>query len=380
MREFGTHTLARRDAQAGFRSRGSEAAAHASASWSQERIPLPAFYIVVLTALVLGALYTIFAATVLPNQLRRAARRAGVRLEFGGLSSIYPRELHLEAVEMSVPGAGLELHAAALDVEPRWSSLFSTHPLFAAARGSQVELRWAKQSLGPFELRVETLGGAAGDTLAWVAIDGAATELALPGATLSFALEARLRVPHWNLHDGTLYTELGDGSVVFSGIRVAPVHGRERAAMKRTAAEPRATLRLDAGAISAARGFGVSGTATSRGPDAAIWLDLAGADSTVRWMLAELAGQPFQLQASFRACNEGADFDELHFESGLTEVSGALHLVQGRVKGELVARRGSLRLGLSVQSGAVAAHLETEPYSLDAELARQGTACAAVIP
>lgn len=136
--------------------------------------------------------------------------------------------------------------------------------------------------------------------------------------------------------------------------------------------EVQLSLRWSDAAFSAEQAFALRGQLNVAGDDAGVWLDLANASSSVRWMLAELAGQPFELEAALRMQRDGVAVEQVRLEAGLTEARGAVYWSEQR-RGAFLLQRGTGTIGIAVSPAGVSAELMPAPGWLtrQLELARE---------
>jgi hypothetical protein len=326
----------------------------------------------------LWVVYFVAVAALVPGQLRQAAKRVGLKLEVGSVRSLYPGELRIRNVELELLSVGAIVSAREVVITPSWRALFSSAPLLESARASHVALRWASGSLGPLEARVRkpaVPNRNLDDGVLEVEGAGARWQTTARAATLTLRGSVELRHDEFEPGESARLV-LGDGVIDVSDIAVVETsRGPALGAASAGRLGMHAMLRVENALLDAARVFEVAGRLYVRGDDAGIWLDLAGAPESVRWMLSELEGQPFEIEASLRACPTAVAFDGVRFQSGLMVGTGALRRAAEGWSGALQLRRGSFSLGISIAPGDVQTLLSPEPFWLDAERARLRDAC-----
>lgn len=327
---------------------------------------------------VLWVAYFIGVAMLVPDELRRAADRAGLRLEVGSVRSLYPGELRIRDVELEIRSIGAFVSARQITVDPNWRSLFSSASAIEEARASQLALRWARGSFGPIEARMRGPAKPSGDSdYRMLEMDGTGARWRSATQAATLTLRGRVELRYDESEPGRIRrVVLGEGVIDLS--EVVLVDARRATAVVEADAPLgiSALLRIESALFDAKRGFEAAGRLYVKGPDASIGLDLARARESVRWMLSELEGQAFELESILRACGTGLALDGVHLASGLTLASGALRFVAGAWTGALQVRRGSFSLGVSVVPRGIQTRLSPQPFWLDAELARLRNVCA----
>lgn len=324
--------------------------------------------------------YFVGMAAVAPGELRDAAERAGLKLRVGSVRSLHPGELRVRDVELELPSVGALVSARELTLDPNWPSLFTAAPVVEGAQAPQLELRWASGSLGLLDARVRTPVVPSGEPgYGLIEIDGVGARWRTAAHAGTLTLRATLVLRHRQFEPGRpARVTLGDGVIDLSDVTLleAPgsmalvAEGDGRLGMH-------AMLQLESATLDAERGFQTAGLVYLEGADASVGLALAGARESVRWMLSELEGQAFELEASLRACPAGLALDGVRFESGLTRASGALRAAAEGWSGALHVRRGSFSLGISVVPRGIETRLSPQPFWLGSELGRLPGVCVA---
>lgn len=329
-------------------------------------------------ALLIGAAYLVFAPIVLSGYLRQAAARAGMDLTFASVSTLYPGDLRIEAPQLRMLAADVTLSARSLEARLRWHALFGDEPPIDVVRASDVELSWAGGSLGTLDLELRVSGDSSADGSGWMSLEGPRTTLTTPSRTIDFSLRTRLELQRWSVPDsGPFQVRLGDGLIEASDIASRSTGPSDVPAEKRGHTALRALLRVEAGRFAAPDELTLLGRVHVKGADAGVGLDWANADAGARWMLAELIGQPFELEAALQLCGAGLTLDDIRLETGLTQGTGVLRSVGDESRGALVLRRGSLSVGVRLLPGGAQALLSPEPGWLVKERSELDRPCAA---
>ncbi len=331
-------------------------------------------------AVLVGAAYLIIAPRVLSSYLRREAERAGMELTFASVSTMYPGDLRIDDLELRLPSAGVTLLARSLEAWPRWRALLGNEPPIEVIRASDVELTWADGSVGQFDVQLRVSGESGEAGSGWMALEGPQATLTTRGKTIDFALQARLELQHRGSEaSGPLQLTLGDGVIDASDIVLTSPQRPRAPAASRGDTGLRVILRVEAGRFVAPGGLSVLGRAHVKGPDAGAGLDWANADAGARWMLDELVGQPFELEAALHLCDAGLEIDDIRVRSGVTQGEGALRYDDGAARGAVLLRRGALNIGVTLLPDGAQALLSPEPRWLARERDDLGEPCASAV-
>lgn len=324
--------------------------------------------VVVAGVLLLEGAYLLFAATLLPRDIQEASRRAGLEVTFASSRSYYPGRIHFEALRVVRPGAW-SVEAERLHLALDASALVWGELRAQRARAVGLKWNWNGNHVGPLEARWE-LGDAAAEH-GWATIDGERARLVIGAWSGQLDVEGRVQLqPQAGSEHGFL---LNDAKITASAtdLRRAPANLDEKTA-KSGSPSLRMSLRSPAAAYSRGQGFSLRGRLAVSGDDAGIWLDLANASSTVRWMLAELVGTPFELEAAVRMQRGGVAVEQLRLEAGMNGARGDLYCEEQECRGAFLVRRGAGSIGISISSTGVTARLMPEPEWLSLELERSG--------
>lgn len=304
--------------------------------------------------LVLAVGHLILTRVVLPSYLRSLAAQAGLALSFESLASTYGGQLELGAPALRAE-AGWSLRAERLEANLDVSSLLGGELLLERAHATGARVAWNGNHLGPSEvrLRFEDLpeGGRSGSA----SVDGPGARLQLAGRSAQFDLEGRVRLKDWS--GAATGLRLGEGAVSASGVSLGPaLDGAPKAggaAAPPEAPSLRASLRWPEAAFSHERGLSMVGELSAAGADAGIWLELAAADATLRWMLSGLSGQPFELTAEVSARGDRWALRELQLETGLTRARGGLFIAAEGPRGAFLVLRGTGAIGILLKGDAI---------------------------
>jgi hypothetical protein len=167
----------------------------------------------------------------------------------------------------------------------------------------------------------------------------------------------------------------GPGTIEASGVvDIAPGELRRPPTPSRTSRVHLLAELADRGVV-AAHALDVRADVTVDGDDAALALDLLRADSTVRWMLSELSGQPFALTGALRACSAGVDVERIELETGPTRGHGAMYVDTRGALGAFALHRGSLEFGVELGADGASAEWALQPGWLVTKLAATSPRC-----
>jgi hypothetical protein len=323
--------------------------------------------------------YVLGAAPLLRSHLESSAERAGLALDIGSARSSWPGQFHFKDVELVAPGGTPSLRAARVDTRQRWRTLGSDPPALGEVHASGVQLRWADRELGPLMVELRRRGDSSG----WLVIDGPRTAMQWPGRTIELSLRADVELRHLAAGErGPIRIELGDGVIEATDIRVSQTPRPPQPPPNDGGADRwNVTLRAEGGSIAldGTQGFTLAGGAHATGGDSAAALQRWGIDDNLRWLIADLDGQPFVMKSWVRVCEQGAEIHTIRFQSGIVTATGALRAYGGGWRGALLLRRGSLAVGLELLEDGVAALLSPEPLWLAGARARLRDVCAGAV-
>lgn len=298
-------------------------------------------------AALLHVCYLIFAWQVLPDQLVASARDSGVELELDSLRSPHPGRIVLGAPILHA-AHGWSLRAERLDATSRGYLPFGAPWQLDRCSVSGLFIMQDDASIGPIHAAI------------------AAPLNAIPGHVEASASQARARAGEWDL---TLALALRAKLEYWRDIGEFRV-GQGSLSITTLEPELHAVVHLEAAAVSPGERLRASGRLTLTGDDAGLWLDMARADDTVRWLLSELEGQHFDLRATILVESGWLHAQDVRFEAGPTRARGALRSDGEALFGALLVRRGQATLGVSLSDAGVRAQLMPPPHWLSLELDR----------
>lgn len=311
--------------------------------------------------------YVVFALGLLPRYFEDAARRAGLELTFAALQSWYPGRVQLEAPRVVGPG-GWSLASERLDLRFKLPSLVSRPLQIARAHAENVTVHWSNNHLGPAQLRLQPDGTPEAGRHGWVFVDGPQARLQLGAWAGQVDLHGHVRLQQPADAPGFRSTE---GAITASASQfrslAGALEGSREQALERTGVQ--VSLRWSEAGFSAKQGFALRGQLSVAGGDAGVWLDLARASSSVRWMLAELEGQGFELEAAVRMQSGGVAIEQIRLEAGLTDARGAVYWNAQR-RGAFLLQRGTGSIGIALSNADVSAELMPDPGWLSRALER----------
>lgn len=328
--------------------------------------------------LVVAGLTLVFyglAAWVVPAlAVRAAAERAGLQLRFSSAQNLTLDELRVRHVEVVLPGTSVALRASEVRAEVAWRALVSDRPWLGAAHAAGVELSWPGGRVGPLRVELGAPDAAAPSQGAReLLIDALVAPLRASSWRSDITLAARSNVRP--SRGSARRVELGPGQLEASGVvELAPGELRQPPTPSRTT-RVHLLANLASGGVLAAGAHDVRADVEITGDDAALALDLLRADTTVRWMLSELSGQPFVLTGALHVCSAGIDVERVALETGPSRAHGAMHLDTHSARGAFALQRGSLDLGVELTADGVTAEWALRPGWLAAELARLTPRC-----
>lgn len=295
-----------------------------------------ALAVVVAVAICAGALqagYLIFASAVLPSRLKWEVRQAGAELTFEELRSSHPARIVLMAPDVRGPAAWA-FHARELDVQLAGYLPFGDRWRINRCSVEEMFIQRGTASAGPLLATVVApFEASAGQ----IEVRGAETRVRLDGWSSVLELEMRARLDAWSEHGARV------GTGVVSLVSARP--------------DVRAHFHLDGASFDAPRTFSAFGRLVATGSDAGVLLDIAAAGEAARWMLSELAGQPFEIEARIDARDGSIHMRDVRLETGSMQARGALRSDAGTTRGTFVVQRGRASLAVQISNAGISAQL-----------------------